>query len=74
MCAGRLRRMLRHVSIQSRHIMIDIRLDGEEISGQAGDGTGQPRTFWGWLGLLGALDRLLGEPGATTEEPAAPVR
>ena len=74
MCAGRPRRMLRTVSVQSRRIAIDVRLDGEEISGQAGDGMDQPRSFHGWLGLLGVLDRLLGEPGATTEEPAAPAR
>jgi hypothetical protein len=47
---------------QTRHIAIDVRVDGDEISGQAGDGTGQPATFRGWLGLIGALDRLLANP------------
>jgi hypothetical protein len=52
------------MSIQTRHIAIDVRLDGVEISGRAGDGTDQPRPFVGWLGLLVALDGLLG----TTDE------
>jgi hypothetical protein len=56
------------VSVQTRHIAIDVRLDGDEISGRAGDGTARPRPFQGWLGLLQALDGLLGN---TDEEPAA---
>ena len=50
----------------TRHIAIDVRVDGDEISGQAGDGTAQPRPFRGWVGLIGALDRLLENPA--TEE------
>jgi hypothetical protein len=56
------------MSIETRHIAIDVRLDGDEISGRAGDGTGQPKAFDGWLGLLQALDALL---GTTDEEPTA---
>jgi len=56
------------MSVETRHIAIDVRLDGDEISGGAGDGAGQPRTFQGWLGLLLALDGLLGN---TDEEPSA---
>ena len=56
------------VSVQTRHIAIDVRLDGDEISGRAGDGTGQPKAFQGWLGLLAALDALLGNDD---QEPAA---
>ena len=44
---------------QPKHIAIDVRVDGEEISGVASDGAGQPTPFLGWLGLLSALDRLL---------------
>ena len=40
-------------------IAIDVRVDGDQITGHAGDGTGEPRPFSGWLGLIGALDRLL---------------
>ena len=56
------------MSVQTRHIAIDVRLDGDEISGRARDGTGQPKPFQGWLGLLVALDGLLGN---TDEEPSA---
>ena len=56
------------MSIDTRHIAIDVLLDGDEISGRAGDGTAQPKAFEGWLGLLQALDALLAE---TDEEPAA---
>jgi hypothetical protein len=56
----------RHLSAHTRHIAIDVRVDGDEISGQAGDGTAQPRPFRGWVGLIGALDRLLESP--TTEK------
>ena len=47
---------------QTRHIAIEVRIDGDEISGQAGDGVGRPWSFRGWLGLIGALDRLLANP------------
>ena len=48
------------MSVQTRHIAIDVHLDGDTISGRAGDGTGRPKSFQGWLGLLAALDGLLG--------------
>jgi hypothetical protein len=47
------------MSAQTRHIAIDVRVDGDQISGHAGDGTGQPTPFSGWLGLIGALDGLI---------------
>jgi hypothetical protein len=56
------------MSVKTRHIAIDVRLEGDEISGRAGDGMGQPKAFQGWLGLLQALDGLLGN---TDEEPSA---
>ena len=56
------------MSVQTRHIAIDVLLDGDGISGHAGDGIDQPKAFQGWLGLLLALDALLGN---TDEEPAA---
>ena len=48
------------VSAETRHITIDLCM--------AGDGIDQPRAFQGWLGLLLALDGLV---GTTDEEPAA---
>lgn len=47
------------MSTDTRHITIDVSVHGDQISGQVGDGTDQPTPFLGWLGLIGALDRLL---------------
>ena len=44
------------MSVQVRHIAIDVLLDGDAISGRADDGTGRPKAFQGWLELLMALD------------------
>jgi hypothetical protein len=49
-------------TVETRHIAIDVRIDGDEISGHVGDGTGRPRPFRGWVGLIGVLDRLLANP------------
>jgi hypothetical protein len=54
------------VSPRTAHIAIDVQLDGDEIRGLAGDGSGSPRPFSGWLGLLGALDGLLDPSGGGT--------
>jgi hypothetical protein len=56
------------MSVQVRHIAIDVLLDGDEIRGRADDGTGRPKAFQGWLELLMALDGLLAQ---TDEEPSA---
>jgi hypothetical protein len=56
------------MSVETRHIAIDVRLDGDAISGRARDGTGRPKVFKGWVGLLQALDGLLCN---TDEEPPA---
>jgi hypothetical protein len=70
------------VSPRTAHIAIDVQVDGDEIRGLAGDGSGVPRAFSGWLGLLGALDGLLdplgggipcqppSDPGSTDPTPA----
>ena len=60
--------MLSLMSVQTRHIAIDVLLDGDEISGRADDGTGRTKPFQGWLGLLTTLDGLLAQ---TDEEPPA---
>jgi hypothetical protein len=53
------------MSVQVRHIAIDVLLDGDEISGRA---DGRPKAFQGWLELLMALDGLLAQ---ADEEPSA---
>jgi len=68
MYGDRRQRMLSLMSARTKHIAIDVLLDGDEISGRAGDGIDQPKAFQGWLGLLLALDGLIGN---TDEEPSA---
>jgi hypothetical protein len=48
------------VSSRTLRIRIDASVDGEEIRGQIGAGAGETKPFSGWLGLLAALDLLLG--------------
>jgi hypothetical protein len=57
------------VAARTAHLTVDVRIDGEEFSGQAGDGSGRPRPFRGWLGLIGALDGLLAAPTPAGGEP-----
>jgi hypothetical protein len=46
-----------------KRITISLRLevDGDTMSGEARTGSGSTRTFSSWLGLIGALDMLVGE-------------
>jgi hypothetical protein len=60
------------VAAQTVHITIDVQIEGDEISGQVHDCSHTPSPFWGWLGLIGALDRLLGAPSSTADEQALP--
>lgn len=48
------------MSAVSIHLAIAVVVDGGEISGHASDGEGRTHRFSGWLGLIGALDALLG--------------
>jgi hypothetical protein len=59
------------MSAQTKHITIDVVVNGDEITGQAGDGEDHPQLFIGWLGLIWVLDELLGIPNATAAEQAA---
>lgn len=60
------------MAAQTLHITIDVRVEGDEISGQVHEGIHRPSPFWGWLGLIGALDRLLGTPSSSADERALP--
>jgi len=55
------------MSAASVHLAIDVTVDGREISGHATDGDGRTELFTGWLGLVGALDALLGSHFDDTE-------
>jgi hypothetical protein len=51
--------MLVAMNADIAHIEIEVRVEGEAISGEARGDAGRPRPFTGWLGLIGALDDLL---------------
>lgn len=55
------------MSAVSVQVAIDVRVDGQEISGHATDGDGHTQRFSGWLGLIGALDALLTSHAGDTE-------
>jgi hypothetical protein len=57
------------LAAQTLHIELDVRIDGDEISGHAREGEGRPKPFSGWLGLIGALDGLLSTPRSAAERP-----
>jgi hypothetical protein len=59
------------VSDKVVHIAIDVSVADEQIHGQVSDGTRQPQPFSGWLGLIGALDRILGPPRQMSAPPSA---
>ena len=44
---------------ENLRIVVDVCVDGDEISGHAGDEAGERRPFLGWLGLIAALDVLI---------------
>lgn len=61
------------MSDQRLHIAIDVSLAEDQIQGEVGDGVRQPRPFSGWLGLIGALDGLLGPIPGPAVAPRAPA-
>lgn len=61
------------MTIETLRIVVDVRVDGDEISGHAGDGTGEPKPFLGWLGLIGALDTLIDLARPQDTEPVVRV-
>ena len=58
-------------------IKLQLELDGDSLHGEARTGSGTSRTFSSWLGLIGALDMLVGDggvDGATGEARPGSVR
>ena len=54
------------------HIQLEVRVEGEAISGEARRDAGRPKPFTGWLGLIGALDGLLCDTAGLRPDAAAP--
>ena len=61
--------ILLRVTDQVLHIAIDVSRAEDEIRGHVDDGVHAPKPFAGWLGLIGALDRMLGSPGQDMSLP-----
>lgn len=54
------------------HLSLDLEVDGGSLSGYVVSGAGERRAIWGRLGLLGAIERLIGEdPNSPEEVPEA---
>ncbi len=47
---------------QILHIAVDVSFADEQIKGKVSDGARQPQPFFGWIGLIGALDGMLVQP------------
>jgi hypothetical protein len=47
------------MTAETIRIVMTVHVDGDEISGHAGEEAGARRPFLGWLGLIAALDGLL---------------
>jgi thioredoxin-dependent peroxiredoxin len=52
------------VSASTLHISVDVAIADGQIRGHVFDGAAPRRPFSGWLGLIAALDELIGRPGA----------
>ena len=51
--------------VTSHAVYIDVRIDGDQITGHVGVGLSQPEPFLGWLGFIGAHGRPVGDPSST---------
>jgi hypothetical protein len=60
MCRGRASARLPSVDEPMTTIRMELRRDGDFPTGRATDGDGRARDFAGWLGLIAAIDELLG--------------
>jgi hypothetical protein len=52
-------------------IRLELHLDGDSLTGRASDGTGAAREFVGWLGLVAAIDGLVGGTAPGSPPPAS---
>jgi hypothetical protein len=62
------------VSDQVLHIEIEVRCADDELRGRVCDGVREPSPFSGWLGLIGALDAMIGSLGQESSMPSAGMR
>jgi hypothetical protein len=62
-------RTVRSVKGERVDIRLELRLDGESLSGRVRDDAGATREFTGRLGLLAAIDALVAPMGSSDEHP-----
>jgi hypothetical protein len=72
MCAIRDPCILFDVAAQNFHLALDVVVTDDQIRGEVCDGVGQSKPFSGWLGLIAALDGLLGTANATDHDESCP--
>jgi len=59
MCRGAAGRILGGMQSSTTTIHLELRLEDDSLSGHAVNGNGR-REFTGWIGLLAAIDELIG--------------
>lgn len=64
-------RMLVRMSGQILHISVDVGFADEQIQGKVSDGAQQAQPFFGWIGLIGAIDGMLEGPRQGSAMPSA---
>ena len=62
------------MSDQVLHIAIDVSCADDELRGSVSDGVQAPRAFSGWLGLIGALDAMMGSLRQDSPTPRSGTR
>jgi hypothetical protein len=59
------------VTTRTVTIELELQVDGDDVQGRAIDGVGTRRDFTGWLGLIAALDALLGDAAPEIRPPTS---
>jgi hypothetical protein len=49
-------------------VTLELRVEGDSLTGRASDGAGSVRSFAGWLGLVAAIDALVPPHDSTSSE------
>ena len=71
MCRGARAPKVRAMNDTGLTITLELDSSGDTLNGQASTGAGTTRTFSSWLGMIGALDLLVGDGGV---QPASEMR
>ena len=61
------------VGTRTLTITLDLEVDGPDVQGSASSPEGAPHAFTGWVGMVAALDALLGADGDVERAAAVPT-